>query len=296
MTNRSSLYKWKYDKLVDQEVDQQEFPDNDNQLDENTNNTINGGYGFDAATGRRLLQDQASSTSNGEQETIIADLEYSKDYYELKKRSQNEKKLNKKPDHHHYIFHRIEKGDTLQGIALKWHCSLHELKRVNNLVSDRDFYGLNVIKIPVKKYGILSEVMVHQVNSSYLTLLDETPQEQTKPLVINVGLRQTFLNDDNAQEMNKFLTDLDADLAKMRKVVDNYNKEDASDSNTVINGSNSNADLSNSLNSIPKKPSNYQCDGADCGFSWYSLMLVALFILILLPVIYALASGKSHPF
>ncbi|XP_053202080.1 lysM and putative peptidoglycan-binding domain-containing protein 3-like [Panonychus citri] len=155
MTNRSSLFKWKYEKLVDQEIDQQ-HQENLNLLGNKCD------YNNDLSHGQKLLQSQRQITTNN-QETIIPDLEFSNDYYELKKRSQKERQSNKKPDHHHYIFHRIEKGDTLQGIALKWYCSLHELKRVNNLVSDQDFHALAVIKIPDKKYETIFNLLIQYI-------------------------------------------------------------------------------------------------------------------------------------
>nr|KAG5706571.1 hypothetical protein BaRGS_028742 [Batillaria attramentaria] len=45
-----------------------------------------------------------------------------------------------------YFEKEIGDGDTLQSIALKYSCPVSELKRINNLIKDQDFFALRVLK------------------------------------------------------------------------------------------------------------------------------------------------------
>lgn len=62
-------------------------------------------------------------------------------------------------DEETYVEIRINTGDTLGAIALKYGCRISQLKQLNNFISDQDFYALNVIKLPTTKYGYLKELV-----------------------------------------------------------------------------------------------------------------------------------------
>ncbi|XP_023559948.1 lysM and putative peptidoglycan-binding domain-containing protein 3 isoform X4 [Octodon degus] len=51
----------------------------------------------------------------------------------------------------------IQEGDTLNAIALQYCCTVADIKRLNNLISDQDIFALRAIKIPVKKFSSLTE-------------------------------------------------------------------------------------------------------------------------------------------
>jgi len=53
----------------------------------------------------------------------------------------------------------IKDDDTLQGLALKFRCPVSELKRVNNIYSSQDIHSFKRIKVPVKKHGLLKEIL-----------------------------------------------------------------------------------------------------------------------------------------
>ncbi|KAH9369859.1 hypothetical protein HPB48_013864 [Haemaphysalis longicornis] len=47
-----------------------------------------------------------------------------------------------------FFEHRIVEGETLQGLALRYGCSVGALRHLNNLLSDQDFFALVVLKVP----------------------------------------------------------------------------------------------------------------------------------------------------
>jgi len=58
----------------------------------------------------------------------------------------------------------VQPGDTLTKISLKYNIPVAELKRVNNILSEQQFYALKRIKIPVRAASLLTELLpaVHQ--------------------------------------------------------------------------------------------------------------------------------------
>lgn len=58
----------------------------------------------------------------------------------------------------------VQPGETLASISLKYNIPVGELKRVNNIYSDTQFYALKRIRIPVKTASLLTEILpaVHE--------------------------------------------------------------------------------------------------------------------------------------
>lgn len=53
-------------------------------------------------------------------------------------------------------------GDTVQRVALRYGCRDSEIRRVNNLYRDQDFFALKVVKVPVREYGALTEISARE--------------------------------------------------------------------------------------------------------------------------------------
>lgn len=50
----------------------------------------------------------------------------------------------------------------MQNVANVLNLQMSELKRANNLLTEQDFYGLKVIRIPVSKYSSVHETVVDE--------------------------------------------------------------------------------------------------------------------------------------
>ncbi|KAK2164460.1 hypothetical protein LSH36_63g06035 [Paralvinella palmiformis] len=61
-------------------------------------------------------------------------------------------------------------GETLQKIAVKFACEVAELKRINNLLTDQDFFALTSIKVPILKYGLMRETLEEEIRQNAGTL------------------------------------------------------------------------------------------------------------------------------
>ncbi|RWS26452.1 lysM and putative peptidoglycan-binding domain-containing protein 3-like protein [Leptotrombidium deliense] len=241
--------------------------------------------GYKQATCRRVNNgDDTTYVFDSSEDDNECNFESNIDNFELKQRSQTREPERQKKQLREHLHYEIQPNDTLQNLSLRCGCSVSELKASNNLINDQDFYGLRFLKIPVKKYGILSEVLTHQINTSHCSeTIDNTNDDQRRspPLIVNLGLKQTFASDD-VSDMNKFLTHLDRDLENIRKSTLNFSSEFQP---TIDNST-----------EVPKKNVNvYYCDEENCGLTWTNVVILALFVCVLIPVIYLLIF-KEHAY
>ena len=60
----------------------------------------------------------------------------------------------------------IQPGESLTSISLKYNVHVAELKRVNNLLTENEFFALKRIKIPVKPSSLLTELLPNQTQGN----------------------------------------------------------------------------------------------------------------------------------
>lgn len=150
----------------------------------------------------------------------------------------------------------IQPADTILSISLKYNVPLAELKRVNNIIRDDEFYALKRIKIPVRPTSLLNELLpgVHSeenrktngwfveskespksFGSSAHSTGQSTPDmaqspysemrdlgESLEPEVGNLlGIEslapKVFHESRNQKKVKRFLRDMDRDLARIKE-------------------------------------------------------------------------------
>ena len=70
-----------------------------------------------------------------------------------------------------FINYDIKDKDTLSAIALKFRINVTELKQVNKIVADSDFFTRKTLKIPVQKHSFLRKLwhffLKHQITKNF---------------------------------------------------------------------------------------------------------------------------------
>lgn len=61
-----------------------------------------------------------------------------------------------------FTYYDIQHGDSLQSICLRFACSVNQVKRLNGLITDTEFYGLRRLKLPLGKLGLLEDLLKGQ--------------------------------------------------------------------------------------------------------------------------------------
>ena len=74
------------------------------------------------------------------------------------------KKLNDSPsklisDYDQLVDRPIKSGETLRSISVKYRVLLPELKRVNNIMQENEFFAFTTLKIHVKPNSVLAEML-----------------------------------------------------------------------------------------------------------------------------------------
>lgn len=211
-----------------------------------------------------------------------------------------------------FIYHTIKPNETLQGIALKYNCTVSKLRLHNHLMSDNTFHGLTVLKIPVVRNGLLKEQLTSEQSTSAgeqqrtefvddLVDLSDGGSSIPKTQVIKIGI-SNYLNSNSSDDYRKFLNHLGEDFKEIRKSIQ-VKMEDASISAPLpiqVDGDHTVA--INSTSAPPKASSSafLSCDGSDFGIHWRYLIILLIFVCFLVPsyVLFNLEhhnSTSSHP-
>ncbi|XP_013909203.1 PREDICTED: lysM and putative peptidoglycan-binding domain-containing protein 3 [Thamnophis sirtalis] len=151
-----------------------------------------------------------------------------------------------------------------------------DIKRVNNLITDQDFFALRTIKIPVKKFSLLTETHCFPKNrqnsrsasSSYST---EFSDSSLAPELFS-----------STETAGNFLKEVDRDIEHIVKC--NATKKE--NLNEVVS-----ALSTQQLNFEPDGKPVRQKDpyyGADWGIGWWTAVVIMVVVGIITPVFYLL--------
>jgi len=160
----------------------------------------------------------------------------------------------------------IRPQETIQAFAIRYRVPVSQLKRLNNLQNDQDFYALKHCRVPVRRFGLLHE------SSTSSTIVNLNEQSIT-----NLSLPVTNLSQQNH---HAFLNAMDHDLASMRAKVEQLIETPTT---TLVSDQPTTKMM---VRSISKPRTDLTCDGADCGCKFWHIVLVIVLIALLVPLIY----------
>jgi len=161
----------------------------------------------------------------------------------------------------------VQPGDTLQSLSLKYNVPLAELKRVNKLLKESEFYALKRIKIPVKTASLLTEILPAvsgdrpnesgwyiQSHHSHLGVTSGSSVQSSTPVsesetdldsvavshqLVDLGTAEPPQKSREAKKANKFLKSIDKDISRIKAAsTSTLEEEDEEEgySLTTING------------------------------------------------------------
>jgi len=160
----------------------------------------------------------------------------------------------------------IHPQESIQAFAIRYRVPVSQLKRLNNLQNDQDFYALKHCRVPVRRFGLLHE------SSTSSTIVNLNEQSIT-----NLSLPVTNLSQQNH---HAFLNAMDHDLASMRAKVEQLIETPTT---TLVSDQPTTKMM---VRSISKPRTDLTCDGADCGCKFWHIVLVIVLIALLVPLIY----------
>ncbi|PZC83756.1 lysM and putative peptidoglycan-binding domain-containing protein 3 [Helicoverpa armigera] len=198
----------------------------------------------------------------------------------------------------HFIEAQVQEGDTLQAIALRFYCSISELKRINHIHKDNEIFARRTIKVPVTPYSVLTELV---------------PTQQTEPVPSTSNnashtVIQELLN------VNHY----NGTLAPNNVTVNAPPKEEVQcsiDCNTVVmnstlapsvvpyTDSEQNEQATEDTQLLPSKEKisveavvvkELTSHGADFGLKWFHLVCCMLILGVVIPLVYVMFYLDKH--
>ncbi|XP_029019284.1 lysM and putative peptidoglycan-binding domain-containing protein 3 [Betta splendens] len=183
-----------------------------------------------------------------------------------------------------YLTRDIQEGDTLNSIALQYHCSVADLKRANSLLTEQDFFALRSVKIPVRRFSVLTE------NHNTGPIKSVTPSSarhlpQTSPATSFPSESSTDSSSSSTDSVEGFLLEKDKDIERLVK--------STGPSRSSLNEVVSSLTLQQQqplLREVDYKPMQRKDPyyGADWGMRWSTAVAIMLVVGIVTPVFYLL--------
>ncbi|NXJ06565.1 LYSM3 protein, partial [Odontophorus gujanensis] len=148
-----------------------------------------------------------------------------------------------------------------------------DIKRVNNLINDQDFFALRSIKIPVKKFSVLTETHISPKGRTALRPAHCSPEVQEAAPSDKFTASETAGN---------FLREVDRDIEEIVKCNDTKREN----LNEVVSALAAQQVCFETDGRSKKCKDPYY--GADWGIGWWTAVVIMLIIGIVTPVFYLL--------
>uniref|UniRef100_A0A182N1T0 LysM domain-containing protein n=1 Tax=Anopheles dirus TaxID=7168 RepID=A0A182N1T0_9DIPT len=196
-------------------------------------------------------------------------------------------------------------GDTLQAIALRFNCSIAQLKKLNKIDKDNEIFARHVIRVPVTPHSILLETFprVHTSGSSSPKNITTTPPSVSHaPAVTKAALDEKLIlaavSNASIQPSSSAATQLP------RKSSGKHRDHHAAERSSEIHLQDEDDYEGDALSSQPlllsgeyddsfpqprplRLPANdFSCNGSDCDISWICLLVFILALCFAIPLIY----------
>ncbi|XP_064608769.1 lysM and putative peptidoglycan-binding domain-containing protein 3-like [Liolophura sinensis] len=194
---------------------------------------------------------------------------------------------------------QIVEEDTLLSIALQYGCPVSELKRINKLMQDQDFFALKSIKVPIKRYGLLTEMLEEQkkttsaaASANYLPksrangtaggdrtdyvandINEDSDNCLSDPEMQHLLIRTLSIRDNinsQSKEAEEFLNSMDRDLQNIRKSTNSYKPSLQAVTFTLTD----------------KRIQPLQKKSVDCTPSWRQIILAVVVVAVVVPLIF----------
>ncbi|XP_046969839.1 lysM and putative peptidoglycan-binding domain-containing protein 3 isoform X1 [Vanessa cardui] len=201
----------------------------------------------------------------------------------------------------HFIEAQVQEGDTLQAIALRFHCSISELKRINQIHKDNEIFARRTIKVPVTPYSVLTEMIPapqpqpplpstsNQVSTSlsmhnmlYQPVENNSPQKHNNNIQNGIETKEAdFAIDCNTVVMNSSLA------PSVTPYTDTEQNESISEDTQLLP----------SKTKVPVEAvvvKELTSHGADFGLKWYHLVCCLLILGVLTPLLYIMFYLDKH--
>ncbi|XP_035435001.2 lysM and putative peptidoglycan-binding domain-containing protein 3 isoform X1 [Spodoptera frugiperda] len=210
----------------------------------------------------------------------------------------NEIQLHRIKSQEHFIEAQVQEGDTLQAIALRFYCSISELKRINHIHKDNEIFARRTIKVPVTPYSVLTELIPTQPSDPVPAASNNTSHTGIQEL-LNTNHYNGLINQNNvsvnAPPKEELQCSIDCNSVVMNSTLapsvvpytDSEQNEQATEDTQLLP---SKEKISVEAVVVKELTSH----GADFGLKWFHLVCCMLILGVVIPLVYVMFYLDKH--
>ncbi|KAL7298288.1 hypothetical protein TKK_0008639 [Trichogramma kaykai] len=193
------------------------------------------------------------------------------------------------------IIVQVQTDDTLQALALKYRCTVSELKRINKIHNDNEIHARQSIKVPVQPFSLLTETVGKNIPNNGMelnsTVLNTNVELKPDNKIMNSSSLPS-VSTSSAVEINKIIFNSILEPSVPLSNESFHFSEDTETDTLIESTDNINHRTSNNIINT------FKCSGADWGLSWFQLLCFSLLLGFAGPIFYILYiaenSSKHH--
>ncbi|XP_063709318.1 lysM and putative peptidoglycan-binding domain-containing protein 3 [Culicoides brevitarsis] len=178
----------------------------------------------------------------------------------------------------HSLEATILDGDTLASIALRFNCTVADLKRLNKIDKENEIFARKIMKIPITPHNVLLDTLLPTVHKSG----NSSPKGNSSQSQTNE--KQEGVLSDETLEEKLIVASISNTTYKNGEnsipILDTPTENDVPDASDPLL-------FNQNANFVLAKPKvNYSFDGSDCDMNWLCLFVCILALCFAIPLIY----------
>lgn len=174
---------------------------------------------------------------------------------------------------------QIKPEDTLQALALRYRCTISELKRINKIDKENEIYAKSYIKVPVQPFSILTETLPENQDKNINIISAESQQKlsaKKEEQLIDFGTIST--TESSTTEINTII------LNSVCEPLSSYNSANSfevphTEHDRLLDDT-ENTEIEESC-----ETNIFKCSGDNWGLSWMQLLVFSLLLSFAGPII-----------
>lgn len=218
-----------------------------------------------------------------------------------------------------FVYYTVQPSDTLQNLSVRYSCPVASIKRLNNLWSDQEFYGLTRIKLPAGRLKLIADVIDEETikavtetqeatieqphsswanNESFESIANPTHFTYRNVDKITPVISNNFRYDEtNLRESDSIFKDYDLNIEKARTAARCYNDNASAIMQSLAQSGNNVDDDEDSddPNKIARREAQRLLnDMSDYGLSYNGLILFVFIVCLICPLAYVIYLEETH--
>lgn len=165
---------------------------------------------------------------------------------------------------------QVQKDDTLASIALRFHCTVMDIKTLNKIHNDNEIYAFKVLKVPLTPQNVLLDTLP----KVHLPSGENSPKKKVE------NIAQSTENTEQLEEKLLVASVSNATITQTEEVTDEFEESDSP-----------RQPLRKNFRGYPRSINAPKADyldfnGSDCEMNWICLLICILAVCVIVPLIY----------